>query len=646
MRTSIFISVLMISNFLFTPVKAQEQTQVTPPEVPVEAYGALPSKSMMVISPSSERMAYRLVSEGKDAFVVIDLIKKSVIAAVDVSEVNPDNAYFIDDNRLIFVVSKNKRIRGYRGSHEVSVAYSYNIEEAELNQLLIPGYGISAGQTALGSIIGLSLDNKYAYMPAYKNAGSYNLYRVNIDKKRTPTIYRKGTSDTIDFFLNEKSEVIARERYNNEDDLHRVESYITGEWKEIFRQVTPYKTKSFSGVTPDRKSLVMRSQDGEHGRWAYYTMSLEDGTISEPTFSHPDKDVERVITDINRVVHGVQYSGFVPTYEFFNKKLNARMRGLKKALPNNTLVITDQTPDWNAMVFYMDGQYSSGDYVLYKDGALEMLSQARKGIPAEAVNTVTEYNFKARDGLNIPTLITTPVGMEAKNLPAIMMPHGGPESYDRMGFDWMGQYFANQGYLVIQPQFRGSKGFGPEHLWKGRGQWGRKMQDDLTDAVADLAKNGVIDKDHVCIVGSSYGGYAALAGATFTPDLYKCVVSINGVSDVEEMMDEEKKNHGSDHWVVSYWETVISNGEFDDDHLEQISPINHVKNIKAPVLLIHGELDKVVPFEQSDDMYDELKDEDKDVTFVELEKGDHHLSKAKNRMKALKSIDTFIKKHI
>ncbi len=621
---------------------AQSQSQ----QPPLEAYGKLASKSMMVISPNAQRMAYRDTSKNRDLMIVIDLKTKSPITAIDVSAVNPTNAYFIDNERLILVASDNLRLWGFKGRHDVSAAYAFNISTNEIHLLLVPGYGIYKGQTQLGKIIGISADKKYAYMPAYKNAGSYNLYKVDLERKKKPRLYQRGTSDTIDFFLDENNEVIARERYNNKKDLHKVEALIDDKWQEIFREETPYRTKSFNGLTPDRKSLVMISQDQAHGRWAYYTMSLADGKISGPIFSHDHKDIENVLTDIKRVVHGVQYSGFTPTYEFFDEKLNARMRGLKQALPNNTFTITDYTPDWKSMIFYMDGELSSGDYVFYQNGTLNMLAAARPGIPGQAVHPVKEYQFKARDGLTIPTLITTPAGQTAKKLPAIMLPHGGPESYDKQGFDWMSQYFASQGYLIIQPQFRGSKGFGSEHLLSGRGEWGRKMQDDLTDAVNHLADEGMIDKDRVCIVGASYGGYAALAGATFTPDLYKCVVAINGVSDVERMLRTEKRNYGKNHWVVSYWQDVISKGNVKEDHLEKISPINHIEKVKAPVLLIHGELDQTVPVTQSEDMFDELDDADKNVTFIELEEGEHNLSKGKNRLKALKAIDKFIKQHI
>lgn len=135
----------------------------------------------------------------------------------------------------------------------------------------------------------------------------------------------------------------------------------------------------------------------------------------------------------------------------------------------------------------------------------------------------------------------------------------------------MSQYFARRGFAVIQPQFRGSSGFGLQHLLAGQGEWGGKMQDDLTDAVTDLVDKGIIDKTNVCIVGTSYGGYAALAGAVLTPGLYKCAISINGVSDIPRILKTEKKKYGADHWVLSYWQRSISANRRDDDFLKNFA---------------------------------------------------------------------------
>lgn len=440
--------------------------------------------------------------------------------------------------------------------------------------------------------------------------------------------------------------MLARERFDNKDNLHRVESRVNGEWKEIYLNETEIATKGFSGLTPDYKHLVVKTFDDDLRRWTYSKMALADGKIEGPIFSHPDKDVEAVITGLDRVVHGVRYSGFVPTYEFFDKKLNARMRGIAKAVPDASFYIRDFTPNFDNIVFYMDGNQSSGDYLLYRDGMLSPFAQERPEITPEHVHKVTAYEYKARDGMTIPSLLTLPNGKEAKDLPAIMYPHGGPESYDQKGFDYFAQYFASKGYAVIQPQFRGSTGFGNAHKLAGRGEWGRKMQDDLTDAVNDLAKRGIIDSDKVCIVGASYGGYAALAGATFTPDVYQCAVSINGVSDVERMMKTDRREFGKHHWVVSYWERVIAKGNVSEDHIAAISPVNFAHKVDIPVLLLHGERDLIVKVQQSELMYEALKDADKDVVFIELEKGDHYLIDAQNRMLAMKAIDTFVSQHL
>ncbi len=633
-----FLFIGLVALLFINPVNSSQLTYAD--------YAELPEKSMVVVSPSGNKMAYRLVTDGRQMLVVLDIVNGEIIRAISIEEVNPDNIYFIDDNRLILVVSKNSRLFGFRGRHDVSVAYTFNIDTDKIYQLMTAGYGIYNGQSSLGGIVGVSADHKYAFMPAWQSKSRYSLLKVNLTKRRKPKVYSKGTSDTVDYFVGEKGNLLARERYDNETNIHKLEAWQEKEWVVIFEEETEIQRVSFVGVTPDRHKLVMLRKDDSHGRWAYYTISLKNGVISEPIFSHKNKDVENVLTDINRVVYGVRYSGFKPTYEFFDEKLNARIRGINKVLEGSSIAIQDYSPDWSNIILYIDGAGSSGQYIRYQEGQLSLLAHARPRIKSEQVSEVQETTYKARDGLSIPTLLTLPNDKALVNLPAIVMPHGGPESYDTIGFDWLAQYFANQGYLVIQPQFRGSKGFGTDHLLKGRGEWGRKMQDDLTDAVNMLVKEGKVDSERVCIVGASYGGYAALAGAAFTPDVYQCVVSINGVADIPSMLEDDRRRYGRDHWVVSYWDKVISNGKVDEEYLEKISPINAVHNIKAPVLLIHGERDLVVPFNQSEDMFDEMKDADKQVIFIELEDGNHHLSNSKNRVKALEAIDNFVKKHI
>ena len=181
------------------------------------------------------------------------------------------------------------------------------------------------------------------------------------------------------------------------------------------------------------------------------------------------------------------------------------------------------------------------------------------------VGLVQTIEYSSRDGLKIPAIITWPPGVDggtAKKLPLVVMPHGGPERYDRVGFDWMAQFFANEGYAVLQPNFRGSTGFGVEFRDAGRGQWGLKMQDDVTDGVNAMIKTGWTDPDRVCIVGWSYGGYAALAGGAFTPELYRCVIAGGAVTDLPQMLNHERRDptESGDPQRVTCWTSAMSIG--------------------------------------------------------------------------------------
>jgi len=612
--------------------------------LPIEVYGDLPKVSMMVISPSGNKIAYRQTQQGKDYIMVYSLADEKLLGSIDVSKIKPSNLYFIDEQRLILVVKRSSRLWGYIGRHEVSSAYSYNIAKNKTIQLLTVGIGIHGGQTELGHIVGLSSDGKSVYMPAWINKTSFSLMRTALDKVKVKR-FKRGSQEVVDYFVNDKDQILARELYDNEKDLHRVEAQINGRWQEVFREKTAYPTKSFVGLTPGFDYLIMLDKNADTDHVDYYTMRLTDGKISDPIFSQPNKSVESVLTNINRVVYGVRYSGFRPSYEIFNEKINQLVESLIQSMPNNSLTLVDHTPDWEKIIFLITGDNAKGDYLIHSDGKFSLLSSQRPRIAGTKVHPIYETQFEARDGLTIPLLLTLP-SAKLKYLPAIVMPHGGPESYDEITFNWMAQFFASRGFLVVQPQFRGSDGFGGDFILKGKGEWGRKMQHDLTDAVETLIKYDYVDADRICIIGSSYGGYAALAGATFTPKLYQCAVSINGVANVKQMLEDEENDYGEDHWVLSYWQESISNGTIGKDYLEKISPIFHVNNVQIPILLIHGEHDVVVPFSQSENMYEKLKVAGKQVQIIELQEGDHHLSNGINRLEALKAIDTFIMNNI
>ncbi len=640
---SIFQRLMLLLCILYSAIANAKN----PP--PLDSYAALPEASMMSISPDGSRYAYRYTKGDKDYLVTKDIKTDKIIGSIKLSEIDPHGVYFLDKDRLILRVSEYMSLPRFKGRHNVSTAFLYDIKEKEIRQLLTPGYGVYMGQTSLGSVIGIRKEDGKLLMPALYGDDRvdpvYTLMSVNPEAKREPRRVTMGTHDAIDFFVDEDGELLVQERYNNAKNLHRLQIRRDDEWVDLFTEETEIRHKAFVGLTPDRESIVMTMYD-DSGRKNYYTMSLTDAKITGPLFTKKDADVESVLSDTFRVVYGIQYSGFRPSYQFFDKKTQATYEAIIAAMPDHTFTIADYTPDWKNIVFLVDGPEVVGNYILFANNQFQPLAAKWPNFTPEDYNPIEVSSFKARDGLTIPTLLTYPKVKEKKNLPTILMPHGGPKSYDRVWFDWLAQFLTSRGYLVIQPQFRGSDGFGADHIIAGYGEWGGKMQHDLTDAVDHYIGTGLVNKDKVCILGASYGGYAALAGGAYTPDKYQCVVSIAGVSDLEEMLDTEKRQYGSDHWVISYWEKSMMDKQNTDEFLENISPINFAKQFKAPVLLIHGERDKVVPFEQSDDIYDELDDEDKDVKLVELEDEGHHLIYEKSRLKLLQEIETFLAKHL
>ena len=316
------------------------------------------------------------------------------------------------------------------------------------------------------------------------------------------------------------------------------------------------------------------------------------------------------------------------------------------------MISIESWSDDRSRVIYRVFDGSQTDYWLLHDNntdSLLKLGPSRADIPQSALGRVIPFEYAARDGLTISALLTVPPQTNLTDttaLPIVVMPHGGPSAYDRYDFDWLAQFFANRGYLVLQPNFRGSDGVGDAFEQAGNGEWGRKMQDDVSDGLLAMVSAGYADPDRACIVGASYGGYSALAGGAFTPDLYACVAAIAPVTDLNDMLQTARSSNGRSHWVVSYWENVLANGEADRQTLSEVSPVDQADAYKAPVLLIHGEDDTVVEFKQSRDMQRALKRADKSVELIKLRGGDHWLSDSTTRLQTLIALEGFVASHI
>jgi dipeptidyl aminopeptidase/acylaminoacyl peptidase len=343
-----------------------------------------------------------------------------------------------------------------------------------------------------------------------------------------------------------------------------------------------------------------------------------------------------------RQLIGYRHEGDVPTYQFFSKFHHKVVAATQKAFPGVSVHLVDWNDAFDRLIVMTEGVNDPQTWwqVDIKTGKADVLGTSY-AISSEDVAPMKMIHYKAGDGTDIAGVLTLPPHHVAKNLPVIILPHGGPASRDYPGFDWWAQAFAARGYAVLQPNFRGSSGYGAKFEQAGHGEWGRSMQTDISDGLAQLVKDGIADPKRACIMGASYGGYAALAGVTLQHGLYRCAVSVAGVSDVQKMVSTDIRESGGNSTLRRSLSKEVGSGR----DLQEISPIRHVDRVDVPVLLIHGKDDTVVLYDQSNDMAAALRKAGKTVEFITLLGEDHWLSKSDTRLKMLEAAVAFVEKY-
>jgi dipeptidyl aminopeptidase/acylaminoacyl peptidase len=377
------------------------------------------------------------------------------------------------------------------------------------------------------------------------------------------------------------------------------------------------------------------------GRRSLVKFDMRTQAIAETLYRDADLDVDSIYRDEKSDVIGVELAGGKDV--FFNPTWNARRKGLSAALKDYEINITTITDDGKFVLLRATNATEPGLRYLYDvtKKSITELEFDYAGLGSTNAPYRTTIKYTARDGLPIEAILTLPRGVDPKNLPTIMLPHGGPWAQDDVNYNYEAAFLANRGYAVLQPNFRGSTGYGKAFLDKGNGQWGLTMQDDITDGVAWLVKNGISDKSRMCILGGSYGGYAALMGAVKTPDLFKCAISINGVSDILKLL---KDDNGAFKDEVSA--RLIGDLDKDRERLKATSPYYNAEKITAPILLIHAKDDQRVDYRQSIRMRDRLQEVGKSVEYVEIADGEHFLENEAARVTYLTAVESFLAKHL
>jgi len=619
----------------------------------LEAYGRLPTYDLFELSPSGDLAAGRMRLQDKDLITVVAVDDVKLLVGASAEKVRPRQIKFVEEDKVILVAGQTVRsgqVRG--GSFYYSHAYSLDVNDGEIQELMKRARDVYTFQGRIGRIIGKDPESKIVYMPAFVDSHSpaLGVYAVSLDDRREKLVVR-GNKHTTDWFLDADGKPIVREDFDDKNNIHqiwRVDEKGRND-KLLYEKETILPSFGTVGMTPDRDSLVILKSSRSAGARAYYLLSLEHGELTGPVLVGDGRDIRNVVTDFDRVVYGVEYAGFTPTYTFFDKELSGRVAELQRRLQGVSSRLISWSADFKRLLFEIEGGWTSGAFLVFEKGVSKpwLLGRSRAEISKEFVAPVEITQYEARDGRSIPALVTSREDVrDAGNAPLIVMPHGGPRSHDKFGFDWFAQYFASRGYVVLQPQYRGSNGFGHEHMVAGTGEYGGKMLSDIDDGVRHLIDVGLADPERVCSVGASYGGYAALAAGAFSSDMYRCIVSIAGVSDIPKKMSRAKRTRGSDDWGIDYWEKFYGAEVTETEFLQSISPAYHAESFQVPVLLLHGVRDTSVNIGQSTRMYKALRKAGKDVTFIKLQGEDHWLTQEETRIEALQATAEFIERHL
>jgi dipeptidyl aminopeptidase/acylaminoacyl peptidase len=613
--------------------------------VPLDVYGSLPSLEDMALSPDGSRMAFVRTTQDTRMVVVATVADRKAFVAFKVGDQKLRYLLWVDNSHLLIETSTTAMPWPFIEKSEWFVAQIYDVEQRK--GIPIPDgaqlldstdyMNVVAGHVMVRHVDGHTL----LFVPAINISGRVlALVRVDLATARE-SVVKMGSPETGGWLVDAAGEVVAEEDYDEQKEHWTLKVRRDGRLKEAASGHEAINVPSILGFGPNGDTLLVEVVENENFVWKQ--LSLQDGSMSGPMAE--GKKLTLPIEDHRtyRMIGGVLADD--ARLMFFDPTMQQRWDGVRRAFEGERVNLVSWSDDFKKMIVLVDGDRDGYIYELVdlNSHTAGPIGDVYEGVAASF--EVQRISYAAADGMSIPAYLTLPRRRAPKNLPLIVLPHGGPAARDHAHFDWWAQALASQNYAVLQPNYRGSN-LNWTFLSAGFGQWGRKMQSDLSDGVRYLVKEGIVDPARVCIVGASYGGYAAFAGVTLEHGVYRCAVAVAGLSDLKLMRDWINNEHSHRNSLAQrYWDRFLGISGPNDPILDVISPIKHVGSVNVPVLIIHGRDDTVVPFEQSSVMADALRHAKKDVEFVTLQHEDHWLSRSETRLQMLQASVAFLRAH-
>tara|TARA_B100000953_G_scaffold295771_1_gene287437 strand:+ start:9 stop:1886 length:1878 start_codon:yes stop_codon:yes gene_type:complete len=619
---TIFLSIFLIG--------CNNQMNKTAPIIPMEDFFRKPEKSSFKISPNGNRIAYMKPWKTRMNVYVMDIKTNDETRLTSSEERGIYGFAWLTDERIGYIKDDggDENMHFYAinidGTNELDLTPFENVQariiddlEDDPNHIII---GLNKRNPQIHDPYRANVNNGTMEMIA-ENPGNISGWMTDHDGKLRVAVTSDGVNTSVLYRDSES------ENFN---------AILTTDFKV---SVSPLF------FTFDNKNLYVASNRGRD-KSAIFEFNIDNAEEGKLIFEHDKVDVGGLMYSKKRkILTGVNYTVAKGETVFFDDWREGIQQKLESQLPGYEVGITSFSKDETKAIIITYSDRSRGTYYHY-DVEKNKLTDLGKISPWLNENHMAEMipiKYKSRDGLTIHGYLTLPVGIDGKNLPVVVNPHGGPWARDTWGYRSEIQFLANRGFAVFQMNFRGSTGYGREFWEISFKEWGKSMQDDITDGVNWLIDEGIADPDRIAIYGASYGGYATLAGLTFSPDLYACGVDYVGVSSLFTFMET----------IPPYWELyrsmlyeMVGHPEKDKELLASSSPLLHVDKIKVPLFIAQGANDPRVKKSESDQIVEALKARGIDVPYMVKENEGHGFYNQENNFDFYREMEKFLKKHI
>lgn len=626
------------------PLLAQAQ------QIAVEEFFKRPAYSQLKLSPDGKLVAAIVPGEKRDRLAVLDLETRKGRPVTNFADADVLEFHWINDHRLVLSVGDahvewaNAEYYGW---------YAVNADGSRLEVITVPmgGPGHTGPKWAPIRYLG---PHPAGGEDILVEAHGYEKVSVlRVDTMGTRPLRSLGGGE-----LNGVRQWIVDFR----GALRVARSYQEGRERVWYRDnvTTPWRLLEEAeegklDIRPlafdfDNRTMYVASYDGGD-KLAIFKYDFEKNRLGERVARHLDFDMDGLVfSRAQRRLLGFKFEGAHANVVWVDEHMARVQQMIDRALPNtfNSINVAEQNPKRVLVSAYSDIAPTSFYLLDIEKRAMEKFSSSRPWIKAPEMSERKLVRYKARDGLEIPAFLTIPKGSSGKNLPVVVEIHGGPW-IERQGggFNPNAQFLASRGYAVLQPDFRGTLGYGKHHFEASFGQWGYAMQDDITDGAEWLIQQGIADKNRICLFGASYGGYATLWGLMKTPDLYRCGVAYVAVTDIGAMFSFNRWD-----WASSLWmdrdeaHRRIGDPDRDAEKFAAVSPVAQAARLKAPVLLAYGGADQRVPLKQGNALRSALDRYDKTYEWVVYDDEGHGFNDDKNRVDFWRRVDVFLHKYL